>query len=443
MKPTRAVFWHQKIIGGVMRALFCGLALVLVAGCVVNVYSQTPQSSPAGAQAGDANITPNGVIGEVRSIDAAARQMIVKTDAGSLVTVKLGDKTAYLRLAPGEKTLTNATKITFADVGEGDRVWARGKVADDRKSVPALAVVVMTKADIAKKQEADRAEWRRRGILGVVSTVKADTKEITISTTTPAGTQPVVIPVTDKVDLRRYAPDSIKFSDAKTSSLGELQVGDQLRALGEKSADGTHFTPEKIVTGSFRTVAGTVTAIDAAAGEIKINDLQTKKALTVVIKNDSVLRKFEMGGGMMMGGGRGPGAGGQGGEQSAAAQGAKPGQAGAPVNKQPQAPGGAGGAGGGPGGPGGGPRPGGRNFNIQDMLDRMPTIAIGDLKVGDTIIVSSTKGADPSRLTAISLVNGADTLLAMLAPRPAQGAQGPPNPAAGLGTGVTFGIGLP
>ena len=217
-----------------MRALFCGLALVLVAGCVVNIYSQTPQSSPAGAQAGDANITPNGVIGEVRSIDAAAKQMIVKTDAGSLVTVKLGDKTAYLRLAPGEKTLTNATKITFADVGEGDRVWARGKVADDRKSVPALAVVVMTKADIAKKQEADRAEWRRRGILGVVSTVKPDTKEITISTTTPAGPQPVIIPVTDKVDLRRYAPDSIKFSDAKTSSLSELQVGDQLRALGEK-----------------------------------------------------------------------------------------------------------------------------------------------------------------------------------------------------------------
>ncbi len=428
-----------------MRALFCGLALVLVAGCVVNIYGQTPQSSPAATQAGDANITPNGVIGEVRSIDAAARQMIVKTDAGSLVTVKLSDKTAYLRLAPGEKTLTNATKVTFADVGEGDRVWARGKVADDHKSVPALAVVVMTKADIAKKQEADRAEWRRRGILGVVSTVKADTKEITISTTTAAGPQPIIIPVTDKVDLRRYAPDSIKFSDAKTSSLSELQVGDQLRALGEKSADGTHFAPEKIVTGSFRTVAGTVTAIDAAAGEIKIHDLQTKKPLTVVIKNDSVLRKFEMGGGMMMmGGGRGPGAG-PGGEQSAPAQGAKQGQAGAQQgNKQPQPAGGApGSAGGGPGGQGGGPRPGGRNFNIQDMLDRMPTIAIADLKVGDTIIVSSTKGADPSRLTAISLVNGADTLLTMLAPRQPQGAQGPPNPAAGLGTGVTFGIGLP
>jgi hypothetical protein len=78
------------------------------------------------------------------------------------------------------------------------------------------------------------------------------------------------------------------------------------------------------------------------------------------------------------------------------------------------------------------------------MLERLPTIAVADIKVGDTILVSSTKGADPARLTAITLVNGADTLLTMLAPRPQPGAaQQPPNPAAGLGSGVTFGIGLP
>jgi hypothetical protein len=76
------------------------------------------------------------------------------------------------------------------------------------------------------------------------------------------------------------------------------------------------------------------------------------------------------------------------------------------------------------------------------MLERLPTISIADVKVGDTIIVSSTQGVDPSRLTAISLVAGADTLLAMLAPRPAAGQA--PNPAAGLGSsGISFGIGLP
>jgi len=113
----------------------------------------------------------------------------------------------------------------------------------------------------------------------------------------------------------------------------------------------------------------------------------------------------------------------------------------------------------GPGGPGGGappaqgqgqpgarrqgsgPRPGG-GFNINDMLERLPTISIADVKVGDTIIVSSTQGVDPARLTAIALVAGADTLLAMLAPRPQPG-QSTPNPAAGLGSGISFGIGLP
>ena len=152
-------------------------------------------------------------------LDAGTSQMTVKTDKGSVVTVTLTEKTNYLRLPPGEKTLTNAVKIALTDVGAGDRVWARGKVAEDHKSVPALALVVMTKADIAKKQEAERLEWRRRGILGVISGVKPDTKEITISTRSAAGTQPVIIPVSDNLEMKRYAPDSIKFSDAKTSTL--------------------------------------------------------------------------------------------------------------------------------------------------------------------------------------------------------------------------------
>jgi len=97
---------------------------------------------------------------------------------------------------------------------------------------------------------------------------------------------------------------------------------------------------------------------------------------------------------------------------------------------------------GGPGGPGG--RPGG-GFNIQDVLERLPIIHIADLKVGDTIIVSSTKGADPTRLTAIAIVSGADTLFAIMAPRPAQGGGGGgANAGGGLGgSGITFGIGLP
>ena len=182
---------------------------------------------------------------------------------------------------------------------------ALGKVSDDRKLVPARTVVVMTKADIAKKQEAERAEWKRRGVLGIITALKPESKEITISSRTMAGTQAFIIPVSDKVEMRRYAPDSIKFADAKPAKFEDLKVGDQLRALGERNPEGTQFTAEKVVTGSFKSVAGVVTAIDTATGEVKINDLQTKQPLTIVVKQDAVLRKFpaasEAGGMMMMG----------------------------------------------------------------------------------------------------------------------------------------------
>jgi len=365
------------------------------------------------AQGTDPSITAKHAIGEVKTIDSAAKQLTIKTDAGSVVTVSLSDKTSYKRLAPGEQSLTNATDVTLADLGEGDRVMARGTVSEDRTSVPAAMVIVMTKSDLAKKQEAERAEWRRRGILGVITALKPDTNEITISNRTMAGTQTIVIPVSEKTEIRRYAPDSIKFGDAKPSNFSELKVGDQLRALGDRTQDSLRFNPEKVVTGSFRTVGGVVTAIDAATGEVKINELEKKTPLTIVVKQDAVLRKFppasEMG--AMMG--RGPG-----------------GPGGAPGGQPPQ------GAQGQPG-----RRPGG-GFNINDMLERLPTISIADVKAGDTIIVSSTQGVDPTRLTAISMVTGADTLLAMLAPRPQPG-QIAPNPAAGLGSGISFGIGLP
>ncbi|MGI8734521.1 MAG: hypothetical protein ACR2LM_14605 [Pyrinomonadaceae bacterium] len=399
-----------------MRKNFAQLILVLLTTASIGLGQTT---APAPQQSGDQSITPNRVIGEVKAIDAASKQLVVKTDGGSLVTATLSDATQYMRVAPGETNLTNATKITFADLAEGDRVMAMGKVSDDRKAIPARAVIVMTKADIAKKQDAERAEWRRRGILGVVSALNPATKEITISSRSMAGMQSVIIPVSEKVEMRRYAPDSIKFGDAKASGFGELQVGDQLRALGERAPDGATFTPEKIVTGAFKTVVGTVTAVDAATGELKINEAEKKQPLTIVVKQDAVLRKFPADGGM-------------GGAMMRPSGGANPG-GGQPAGGPPQ------------GRPGGGGMRGGGGFNIQEMLERLPAASLTDVKVGEMIIVSSTKGADPTRLTAISLLSGAEPLLAMIAARQPQPSGGQaPNPAAGLGnSGIQFGIGLP
>src|SRR5229473_770810 len=333
----------------VQRPTIIMLVMVVALGFGFRGHGQTPSASPQTAAVAS-------LIGEVKAIDATARQMVIREDSGVIFTINLSDKTQYKRLAPGEKSLANATNIAIGDVGQGDRVLARWRAGSDQKTVPAPQVVVMSKADLAKKQDQERAQWRRRGVSGIVTSVNGSTQEITVSSRSLMGAQQaVIIPVTDKVLMRRYPPDTIpKYSEAKPSKFEEVKVGDQLRALGDKSADGTHLTAEEVLFGTFKIVGGTVTSIDAATNLIKINDLQTKKPLTILLKPDSVLRRFPENAAMMFGGGgAGPGAGQGGAGQKPA--GAGPVSAGGGQGGAGQKP-----AGVGPGGPqGGGARPGG------------------------------------------------------------------------------------
>lgn len=427
-----------------MRKLLYVFALVtMIVFQVASAHGQGSSSAPAPSKT-DAGVTPNGVIGEVKDIvpvNSSFGSLIIKTDAGTIVNATLDGKTTYMRLAPGEKTLKNAAKITFADIAVGDRVWARGKVSEDQKSVAALALIVMTRADIAQKQERDRAEWQRRGITGRVTAINPAGQEITVSVRGRVGERPMTIVPASDARFRRYAPDSVKFSDARPSSFAELKVGDQLRALGERSADGGRYTAEEVVTGSFRMVGGPITEINAATGEIKITNLQTGQPLTVVVGRDSILRRLPPamaerlaqrasgdgpnGAGAGTAPGNGPRRGGQqegGGDGSSGAMrpaGAGDGTGGARQRM----------------GAGGGGAP-----DFQEMFDNLPAITVAELKKGDAIIVSSTTGVDPTRVTAIRLAAGVEPILNRPQPQAQPGRQAPAPSLAlpGLDTGIGF-----
>ena len=96
----------------------------------------------------------------------------------------------------------------------------------------------------------------------------------------------------EKTTFQRYSLDSARFSDAKPSTLPEIKTGDQLRVLGNKSEDGAAIQAEKIVSGSFRQIAATITAINPQTGELTVKDLATKKPLTIKIEADSTMRKL-------------------------------------------------------------------------------------------------------------------------------------------------------
>ena len=343
------------------------------------------------------------LVGAVQAIDPANGQITLHTDDGKTVKITPHAGAKFLRVPPGEK-MANATPITANDISPGDRLLARGELSDDKTSLAATTLVVMTKADIAKKQQADQAEWQKRGVGGLVTAVDAKAGEVTINTRTMEGTKPLIIVAGEKTFVRRYAPDSVKFAEAKPGAVADIKAGDQVRALGVKSEDGTHYEAEELVSGSFRNLAATVTTMDLAANTMKVMDLATKKPLLVHVNPDTTLRKLpEMVAKMiaMRASGGADGAGGAGGAGGNGAQ------------RPPVAPGAAAGGAGGPGGPagaGGGVR-GGRGGDMQQMLERMPAMKLEDLKPGDAIIVSSTEGADPGQVTAITLIAGVEPIL--------------------------------
>src|SRR5256714_789628 len=283
-----------------MRKILAALAIASVA-LVAGAFAQTPQ--PA-----------NNVLGDVIAVDAASKQIFVKTDAGAVVIVTVSDATKILKNPPGETKLDKATPMGLAEIAAGDRVFARGRPSADGKSLvnPGF-VVVNTRADLAAKQEAERAEWRRRGLVGVVTALNPETKEITVQTRTAEGPKPIVIPTSGaNVKLTRYAPDSIKFSERKPATFEEVKVGDQLRAKGDRSEDGARFNAEEIVTGTSRIAVGAITAVDESKNEFTIKQLQGDQPLTVVVRPDTVLKQIPPEALAMMGGMGGPGAGGAG-----------------------------------------------------------------------------------------------------------------------------------
>jgi hypothetical protein len=317
----------------------------------------------------------------------------------------------------------------------------------------------MSKTAIAQKHERDREEWQKRGISGTITAINPASKEVTVNMRSREGSKPVTVVAAENVSFLRYAPDSVRFSDARPGSFSELKVGDQVRALGEKLDDGARFKPEILVSGSFVMAGGAVTSVNPATSEIVIQNLATKKPLTIVVNKDSVLRKIPPQLAMMLAmraqGGRPGGAEGRvaevGGQRSA--EGGGPPARGETYPRGVSSPSvaeGKGGPGAAQGGPGMGPRgsgaggPGGEgrarmgSGDINEMIEHLPALKVEELKPGDVILVSSTIGADPSRVTAIVLASGVEPLLTQ--------PQGPQAPGATLGlpSGVLdVGIGLP
>lgn len=375
----------RKQIGWVLAVAYC-LSLPLA-----------PKARPAGQAAGQPR-----PVGTIKAI--SGNTITLAADSGGELTIQAEGNTKTLRVEPGQRDLKSATAILFSDLKAGDRIIARGAPSPDGKAFVATSIITISKGDIAAKQAHDREEWQRHGIGGLVTSVDPAAGTVSITTSSLGEKKTVAVHVSNSTILRRYAPDSTKFDDAKPAPITQIKAGDQLRARGSRSADGSELAADEIVSGTFRNIAGTVSAIDAAAGTLVVQDLATKKPVTIKITPESQLRKLPAPMAQRIAvrlkgvpaGGQAPGA---------------PGEAHAETNGSGQAAGRASAEpGGGPNGEGAnGARQG--NGDFQQIINRMPAAALSDLQKGDAVMIVATGGSADSPSTAITLLAGVEPIL--------------------------------
>jgi hypothetical protein len=333
-------------------------------------------------------------IGAIKAINGAV--VTLTPDTGPDISFTVQATTRILRIAPGEKDLKNATPIQLQDLQVGDRILVAGKASDDNLSLAASTVVVMTHSDLEARHQQDLQDWQKRGVDGLAKAVDPAAGTVTIS----LRSKDVVIHTTSNTVIRRYAPDSVKFDDAKAGTLQQVHPGDQVRARGNRSADGGELAADEIVSGSFPGIAGTVDSSDASSSTLSVHDLLSKKTVVIKITPDSQLRHLTPDMAQMIAA-----------RLKGAAAGAAPSPAsgsGSATNGQAANPGSAPGAMA-AGGAGANGRPGGTP-DVQRLLSRAPATTLADLHKGDAVIILSTEGTAGVG-TVITLVSGVEPIL--------------------------------
>ncbi len=335
------------------------------------------------------------VIGTVEKIDSGAKTLSLKTDKGETPVIKFDDRTQFILLPAGETDAKKGKRAAAGDVSTGDRVIAR--MLPDDQTKPAVFLYFSKQGDLAQLHKKTEEEWANQSVFGTVKSVDPAAKRIVIAARGGFGPpKDVTLDASGPVEYLRFSMDTGKY-EASAAGITPIQVGDQVRLIGQKNADGSEIKLEALQSGTFRSLPVSVKSVDSASNTILATDLSTKKPITIEVKPDTQLKRLDDQTALLMARRLNPTF------QAENGRGARAG--GAPAN------GGAASGSSGFAGRGAGAGRGGRGGDPNRILNQQPTIQISDLKVGEPVVVTGGPTPDMAKLTATSVVAGVEPIL--------------------------------
>jgi hypothetical protein len=268
----------------------------------------------------------------------------------------------------------------------------------------------MAREAINAQRDEEREKRRARTIAGRITAINPERKEIIIQSrgrAAAANAEAVTIVATGNVKFLRYAPDSLKLTDALTGSFSDLRVGDQIRTIGDRTPDGSRVTAEEIFSGSITRTVGSIVEVNAARGEIVVKNGQNGQTVTVALAKNTTIRRItpevaetlkqranQRAERRRERASQQPSAG----NTTPPVEGQQTGRRNRRENRNAN----------------GGAQQAQGNRALQQPFENLPAITIAELKKGDAVLITSTSAVDTPRITAVSIVTGDADLQSVL-----------------------------
>ena len=291
--------------------------------------------------------------GKISAINADSGEITIVTAENTSFVVNAKNVSDLKQVPAGETRLQNSTAITFSQISVDDKALIRGKLLD-KNNISAKQIVVIKKTDLEKKYLQEREDWKQRGVTGIV--VNTDSLKRKISVQIKGQTQLLDIMFPGSLVIQRYKTNAVNMKDFSPITFEEVKEGDQIRLLGNKSADGLHLDAEKVFVGVFSTQAGKVVSIDPQNNELKIVDANNK-VISVAVNSESNIRRLT------------------------------PDFAGNGTIRPNEADG---------------------KINLTSLLEMLPRVNFPDIKVGEIIAVASSSNATAEKVVGLVVVIGVD-----------------------------------
>ncbi|MFV0387197.1 MAG: hypothetical protein ACK5NT_00440 [Pyrinomonadaceae bacterium] len=227
--------------------------------------------------------------GAITEISKAHSTVSVLLENNSSYIVEIEPQSSLRLVRAGETTLTNAVSITINQIEIGDQCFIRG-VSSGTNKIKAAQIVIVKKSDIEERQRLRQTKWEKIGVSGVIESIDKDLKRITVKV--PTSNQVIRVLLTESSSIQRYPEGAKSINEFESSDISKMNIGDQIRALGENDQASGDYIASEIFSGFFRTISGKVVSKDLSNGELELIDSSTNTLVKISVRGSTNIRKL-------------------------------------------------------------------------------------------------------------------------------------------------------